>query len=94
MWKRLINYFRQSDTDIGYEEALNVIEAHGYKAHKYFATIGSHHNSDLFKALDKLESLGYIVTDRKGKLVGKVATARLDSNSIALQRRATFRVVD
>ena len=76
------------------EQALDIIEAHGFKAHMYFAAVGNRQNTELSSALDTLEGLGYIVTDNAGNLIGKVATVRLGSNAIALQRRATFKIVE
>ena len=76
------------------DEALNVIQKQNYDAHYYLPSIGSRDNKELSSALDSLAGKGFIITDKDGCLVGKVAKARLTSNEVAEAKRATFSVVE
>jgi|TARA_R110000851_G_scaffold333407_2_gene512793 hypothetical protein len=81
-------------SDAARERALDVIEAHGYRAHFYLPTVGADKDRELWDALETMRLAGFIVTDQSGHLVGKVATARPTSQEIASERRATFRLVE
>lgn len=76
------------------DEALDTIKKKNYDAHYYLPSIGSRDNEELGNALDSLAGQGFIITDKNGCLVGKVAKARLSSNEVAEEKRATFSVVD
>jgi len=76
------------------DEALDTIKKQDYDAHYYLPSIGSRNNKELGNALDSLAGKGFIVTDKNGCLVGKVAKARLNSNEVAEAKRATFSVVE
>lgn len=76
------------------DEALDTIKKQNYDAHYYLPSIGSRDNEELSSALDSLAGKGFIITDKNGSLVGKVAKARLTSNEVAEAKRATFSVVE
>jgi hypothetical protein len=76
------------------ENALDVLEKHGYRAHFYLPTVGAQDDRELWEALETMRLSGFIVTDQNGNLVGKVATARPTSQEIASERRAAFRLVE
>ena len=75
------------------ENALDVIEKHGYRAHFYLPTVGAQSDRELWEALETMRLAGFIITDRNGHLVGKAATARLTGQEIAEERRAFFKLV-
>lgn len=75
------------------ETMLSVISAHGLKAHKYFPGIGHRDNIELSTALDWFASEGFIITNSKGDIVGKVATANMDSTERAEWRRSQMQLV-
>lgn len=76
------------------ESAVFEIEKHGMKAHLYMAGAKNRQDEKLSYALDTLEAAGFIITDSSGALVGCVATKNPDSNELAQQRRATFKIVE
>lgn len=73
------------------DEALARVQAAGYTVHFYMPAAGIE-NSTLANDLRRLGNSGHIITDRNGKLVGKVAT-HLSRDQEAQARRATFRLV-
>ncbi|WP_445766808.1 hypothetical protein [Rheinheimera sp.] len=73
---------------------LNVISANGMKAHKYFPGVGQHDNNELYMALDWLAGHGFIITDKNGEIVGKVATANMDRCELAVLRRSQIKLVE
>jgi hypothetical protein len=75
------------------ENALDVLEKHGYRAHFYLPTVGAQDDRELWEALETMRLARFIVTDRNGHLVGKAASARLTSQECAEERRASFRLV-
>lgn len=74
--------------------ALDVIEKHGLEAHFYFPGIGNRNDEELSNALDLLSSLGFIITDSSGNIVGKAAKKRLSSQEKADSRRSAFKIVE
>ncbi len=72
-------------------EALARVQEAGYTVHLYIPAAGIEDYS-LANDLRRLGDSGHIITDRKGNLVGKVAT-HLSRNQEALARRASFRLV-
>ncbi len=74
------------------DNAIDVIEQNGMKAHLYIAGVGRRDNYDLSVALDLLASSGFIITDEQENLVGKVITPRMSSDDLANVRRASFKV--
>jgi len=93
---KIMNWFKPVDrlSSKNIERAVDIVESKGMKAHLYLASMGNRGDRELSEALDTLSSAGFIVTDSNGTLAGRVATKRLDSNQIALQRRAQFKVLD
>ena len=79
---------------LAHDKYLDVLQGHGIDAHYYLPAIGNRENPELCEALEALGSAGYIMTDSKGVIVGKVAKARLTSDEKAHQKRATFKVVE
>lgn len=73
---------------------LDVISKHGMKAHKYFPGVGQREDVELSTALDWFAANGFIVKDRNGAIVGKVATANMDSSELAELRRSQMKLVE
>ena len=68
MFKRILNRLNRAKegerlSEFSIENAVNIIERHGMKAHFYLASIGNRDNEELSYALDTLEAAGFIVTD-------------------------------
>lgn len=58
------------------EEALAIVNGRGYTVHFYLPATGvDHDDKELVDAISFLHSIGIIITDKSGNLVGKVATA-------------------
>lgn len=74
------------------DAALDVLERHGLQAYFYLPAVGEN-DQDLNSALRLLAGRGYLITNRSGDLVGKVALARPAAEEIALHRRSMLRVV-
>ena len=91
-FRRAVEGDRLSSVSI--EHAVDVVEKHGMKAHLYLPGTEHRGNDELCHALDTLSAAGFIITNDKGHLVGKVATKRLDRNEAAKQRRAELRLVE
>ena len=72
---------------------IDVINKHGMKAHMYFPSVRHRENIELSTALDWFAANGFIVTDENGDIVGKVATANMDSVQLAEIRRAEMKLV-
>jgi len=83
---------RLSDESI--EQAIDIIEQQGMKAHYYLASVDHRENEELSFALDTLNAAGFIITDSSGALVGKTATKRITSSERAEALRAQFKLVD
>lgn len=75
------------------DKALDTIKEAEFNAHYYLPSVGHRKNKSLSGALDSLAGKGFIITDKGGNLVGKVAKARLNSNEVAEAKRATFTIV-
>lgn len=73
---------------------LDVVSKHGMKAHKYFPGVDQRDDIELWTALDWFAANGFIVTDKKGAMVGKVATANMDSSELAELRRSQMKLVE
>lgn len=73
---------------------IEVITAHGMKAHKYFPGVGLQDNKELYLALDWLAHHGFIITGKQGEIVGKVATANMDRAELAELRRSQIKLVE
>jgi len=73
---------------------LEVISKHGMKAHKYFSCVGHRDEVELSIALDWFAANGFVVTDKNGGIVGKVATANMDSSELAELRRSQMKLVE
>lgn len=73
---------------------LDVISKHGMKAHKYFPGVGQRDDVELSTALDWFASNGFVVTDKNGGIVGKVATANMESTELAELRRSQMKLVE
>lgn len=74
------------------ENALDVLEKHGFRAHYYLPQVGVE-DKELAGACRLLAGTGFLITDSTGALVGKVATARLTPAELTKERRASFRLV-
>lgn len=75
------------------DHAIQLVELHGLVAHLYIAGVGHRDNYELSVALDLLASSGFIITDGKDNLVGKVITPRLTKDELAKARRSNFHLV-
>lgn len=73
---------------------FKVVEKYNIDAHFYMPSIGNTDNGELCKSLDELASAGYVMTDRNGVLIGKLAKSRLNAEEKAILRRATFKIVE
>ncbi len=63
------------------EEALAIVNGRGYTVHFYLPATGvDHDDKELVDAISFLHSIGIIITDKNGNLVGKVATAGLSAD--------------
>ena len=82
-----------SDRDFARENALDVLEQHGIRA-QFYIPAAHVQDRDLADALRLLTGRGYIMTDRDGKLVGVVVTARQTTEENAQMRRAEFKVIE
>jgi len=74
------------------DQAFDVVAKHGLDAHLYLAASGVN-DRELADALRFLSDRGYVVTDRNGNLVGKVAKAQLTPGEAALERRAKMYLI-
>jgi len=81
-----------SKTEAPRERALVKLLEHGIDAHFYLPNAG-YEDQDLADALQLLARWGYIMTDAKGALVGKVVKARPTADERARGRRKKFFVV-
>jgi len=81
-------------SDAARENALDVLEKHGCRAHFYLPTVGAQDDRELWDALETMRLAGFIVTDQSGNLVGKVATARPTREECAEERRASLRLIN
>lgn len=77
-----------------FQAMLDVINKHGMKVHKYFPGIGHRDDFELSIALDWFAANGFVVTDKNGGIVGKVATANMDSSELAELRRSQMKLVE
>jgi hypothetical protein len=93
MLKRLAQLLTNGSSDRAREEALDTLAMHGIDAHYYLPAVGCEDN-DLANALRLLAGRGYLMTDAKGALVGKVATARLTREERAQESRKRFFLVE
>lgn len=75
------------------EHALDVLEQHGIAAYYYLPAVGCE-DQELAAALRLLAGRGYLLTDARGALVGKVAKARLSSAERADETRKRFFLVE
>lgn len=76
------------------DEALKIVKDRGYTIHLYLPTTGVDQNDkDLVNAIRFLHSIGNIITDVNGNLVGKVATEGLSADEIAKIRRKEFKCI-
>ncbi len=75
------------------DHAIQLVEQHGLVAHLYIPGVDHRDNKELCVALDLLASSGFIISDGKDNLVGKVITPRLTKDELAKARRANFRLV-
>lgn len=76
------------------KDMLEVISKHEMKAHKYFPGVGQRDDVELSTALDWFAANGFVVTDKNGGIVGKVATANMDRSEIAELRRSQMKLVE
>ena len=76
-----------------FQAMLEVVSKHGMKAHKYFPGVGQRDDVELSTALDWFAANGFVVTDKNGGIVGKVATANMDSSELAELRRSQMKLV-
>lgn len=74
------------------EDAIDVLERHGIKAHLYFPAAGIE-DSDLKDALRCLHERGYIFSSKDGALFGGIAQARPAPEERAQIRRRQMKVV-
>lgn len=81
-------------SDAARENALDVLDKHGYRAHFYLPTVGAQYDRELWDALETMRLAGFIVTNESGHLVSKVATARPTRQECDEERRASFRLVN
>jgi hypothetical protein len=81
-----------SKSDAPRERALDKLREHGIDAHLYLANAGCE-DQELADALQLLARWGYIMTDTKGALVGKVVKARPTADERARGRRKRFFIV-
>lgn len=79
--------------DKEFQAMLEVVSKHGMKAHKYFPGVGQRDDVELSTALDWFAANGFVVTDKNGGIVGKVATANMDSSELAELRRSQMKLV-
>lgn len=68
------------------EKALDTLSRHGIEAHFYLPAADCA-DAELADALRLLGDRGYLMTNCKGALVGKVAKARLTANERAQETR-------
>ena len=74
-------------------DALDTLEVHGLQAHYYLPATRIVDNK-LADACRFLGNSGYIITDRKGNFVGKIATARPLKGKWVTPRRASFQIAE
>lgn len=74
------------------ETALDVLDKHGLRAHRYFPA-ASMEDPELASACLTLLGLGYIIADKDNNLVGGIGNARATKDEIAEHRRASFKLV-
>ena len=72
-------------------DALDTLEIHGLQAHYYLPATRITDNT-LADACRFLGNSGYIITDRQGSFVGKIATARPLKGGWVAPRRASFQI--
>lgn len=80
--------------DKEFQAMLEVVSKHGMKAHKYFPGVGQRDDVELSTALDWFAANGFVVTDKNGGIVGKVATANMDRSELAELRRSQMKLVE
>lgn len=85
---------KQTEGNVSTDKLLDTIEKKGYRAHLYLPTISEDKKDfDTVRALELLAHRGFVITDQNENIVGKVATARLSSDEIASERRASFKIL-
>lgn len=80
--------------DKEFQAMLEVVSKHGMKAHKYFPAVGQRDDVELSTALDWFAANGFVVTDKNGAIVGKVATANMGRSELAELRRSQMKLVE
>lgn len=74
-------------------QALDTLRAHDIDAHYYLPAAGCS-DKELGAALRFLGDRGYIMTDARGSIVGKVAKATLSADERAAEARTRFFLVE
>lgn len=74
------------------ENAMEVLERHGLRAHFYLPAIGVE-DQELANACRYLADAGYIITTADGTVTGKVASARPTKDEQITMRRAAFKLI-
>lgn len=74
------------------QQALAVLERHGFQAHYYMAAIGLK-DRELADACRRLCASGFIITSKGGGMVGKTATVLSSHDEQVATRRASIRLV-
>ncbi len=74
-------------------KAKSIVNSHGMSFGMYLPSVEHHDNPELASALERLASVGYVVVDQQGQIVGKIATT-LGSEEKAKIARSKFRLVD
>lgn len=69
--QRLIRFWRQNEDKKRREQSAQILKKHGLTAQLYLATIGET-DDELRAALDTYAFSGYIITNVKGDVVGKM----------------------
>lgn len=67
----LFRFWSRSQENSRLRDARLILKRHGLTPQRYLATIGEE-DDELRSALDAFAFSGYIVTDSKGKVVGKL----------------------
>ena len=99
MLRRLLRRFVGSSVhptmmaEVSREKALDTLSRHGIEAHFYLPAAGCT-DAELSDALRLLGDRGYLMTDARGSLVGKVAKARLTAEERAKESRKRFFLVE